>query len=53
MKSEKGFCPYGASILQKWISDPEQNHKAITVPNKLQCLECGEIIQIFHPSSLV
>ena len=39
---------------QKWILDFEQNenYKAITVPNKLQCLECDEIVTIYHPSAL-
>lgn len=52
MKSVKRYCPICGNVLHKWILDPEQNYKAITAPNKLQCLECGEIIQIFHPSSL-
>jgi hypothetical protein len=46
------YCPNCSSILQKWILDFEQNDKAIKVPNKLQCLTCGEIVTIYHPSSL-
>ena len=45
------YCPNFTSILQKWIFDFEQN-KPIKVPNKLQCLACGEIVTIYHPSSL-
>ena len=45
------YCPNCTSILQKWIFDFEQD-KAITVPNKLMCLSCGEIVTIYHPSSL-
>lgn len=37
--------------FQKWIVDLEQD-KPIKVPNKLQCMECGEIVTIYHPSSL-
>jgi len=52
IKSEKRYCPNCQSILQKWIMDPEQNYKAITVPNKMQCLQCGEVVTIYHPLSL-
>lgn len=45
------YCPNCGSILQKWILDSEQD-KAITVPNNLQCMACGEIVTIYHPSSL-
>ena len=52
VESVKRFCPNCSSILQKWILDSEQKDKAIQVPNKLQCLNCGEIVTIYHPSSL-
>ena len=46
------YCPNCTSLFQKWILDPQQGDKAIQVPNKLQCLACGEIVTIYHPSSL-
>jgi hypothetical protein len=52
VESVRMYCPNCTSILQKWILDFEYD-KAITVPNKLQCLSCGEIVTIYHPSSLL
>lgn len=52
VESVRYYCPICASILQKWILDFEQNDNPIKVPNKLQCLACGEIVTIYHPSAL-
>jgi len=39
--------------LKEWIFEFEQNDKPIKVPNKLQCHTCGEIVTIYHTSSLL
>jgi hypothetical protein len=51
MESIKLFCPICTSLMQKWIVELEYD-KPMTVPNKLQCLKCGEIVTIYHPSAL-
>ncbi len=50
MKESVKFCPNCSSTLKEWIFEYE---KPIKVTNKLQCHRCGEIVTIYHTSSLL
>lgn len=53
VESVKRYCPNCSSLLQKWAVDFQHYDKPITVPDTLFCLQCGETVKLYHPSSLV